>query len=218
MKQEVCVVRKVCVAAKENIPPAGAKVKKRKKSLGQLCIQFIELFVKGCSEISLEQAGVVLSSSSSFEYHKMKTKIRRLYDIANVLQALNLIEKVILHNNKPGFRWLGYKGFLTFLQHQQRKTSQSAILKGTDKRAESKKIFAISREPFAHASKRAKHFKPRVLQTGSPFIHKEMKANVDMISAKTFQFVKKESMNGFDVDRVKESSNLNLLLKAIEKA
>eukprot|EP00826_Nyctotherus_ovalis_P059053 TRINITY_DN817_c0_g1_i6.p2 TRINITY_DN817_c0_g1~~TRINITY_DN817_c0_g1_i6.p2 ORF type:complete len:205 (+),score=22.08 TRINITY_DN817_c0_g1_i6:654-1268(+) len=204
----MCVVRKLCVQRKENIPSAGKKEKKRKKSLGQLCVQFIELFMKGRSEISLEQAGLMLSSSLSFEYHKMKTKIRRLYDIANVLQALNLIEKILVHNNKTGFRWLGYKGFLTFLQHQQRK----------DKRAESKKIFAISREPFAHMSRGVKHFKPRVLQASSPFAHKEVKTNFDLISAKTLQFITKENMNEFDADRMKGSGNLSLLLKTIEKA
>ena len=37
-------------------------------------------------------------------------KIRRLYDIANVLVSVGLIEKVLLsHSRKPMFRWLGGK-------------------------------------------------------------------------------------------------------------
>ena len=83
---------------------------KRKKSLGQLCIKFINLFTKRSPILSLEQAAEILSLS--YDYHKIKTKIRRLYDIDNVLQALHIIEKVLLLNRKPGFKWLGYQGFI----------------------------------------------------------------------------------------------------------
>ena len=38
-------------------------------------------------------------------------KVRRLYDIANILSSLQLIEKVHIHSiqtgRKPGFRWRG---------------------------------------------------------------------------------------------------------------
>lgn len=38
-------------------------------------------------------------------------KVRRLYDIANILSSLQLIEKVHIHSiqtgRKPGFRWTG---------------------------------------------------------------------------------------------------------------
>lgn len=37
----------------------------------------------------------------------LKTKVRRLYDIANILSSLNLIEKVHTTNRKPAFKWLG---------------------------------------------------------------------------------------------------------------
>ena len=38
----------------------------------------------------------------------MKTKVRRLYDICNVLTSLKMIEKVRLaQSSKPAFRWLG---------------------------------------------------------------------------------------------------------------
>lgn len=43
--------------------------------------------------------------------NKLKTKVRRLYDIANVLTSLNLIMKVNLSpSRKPGFQWLGVQG------------------------------------------------------------------------------------------------------------
>jgi transcription factor E2F7/8 len=42
------------------------------------------------------------------EAQKLKTKIRRLYDIANVLQSIGLIEKTNqTFNKKPAFRWIG---------------------------------------------------------------------------------------------------------------
>ncbi|XP_039063843.1 E2F transcription factor-like E2FE [Hibiscus syriacus] len=40
----------------------------------------------------------------------MRTEVRRLYDIANVLSSMNLIEKThTLDTRKPAFRWLGMR-------------------------------------------------------------------------------------------------------------
>ena len=40
-----------------------------------------------------------------------KTKIRRLYDIANVLSSLGLIEKChAINSKKPAFKWIGLHG------------------------------------------------------------------------------------------------------------
>jgi transcription factor E2F7/8 len=45
---------------------------------------------------------------------KLKTKIRRLYDIANVLQSIGLIEKChALNSKKPAFKWVGLHGVIT---------------------------------------------------------------------------------------------------------
>jgi transcription factor E2F7/8 len=67
-------------------PNMGSKVKKYKKekSLGVLCKQFIGLFVNWKRVISLEEAARQISKKD-IEEQKLKTKIRRLYDIANVL-------------------------------------------------------------------------------------------------------------------------------------
>ncbi|KAK1296417.1 E2F transcription factor-like E2FE [Acorus calamus] len=53
-----------------------------------------------------------LSSSSSVLSVKSKNaKVRRLYDIANVLSSMNLLEKTHQsQNRKPAFRWLGFNG------------------------------------------------------------------------------------------------------------
>ncbi|KAF2308648.1 hypothetical protein GH714_011705 [Hevea brasiliensis] len=41
----------------------------------------------------------------------MRTKVRRLYDIANVFSSMNLIEKTHHPDSrKPAFRWLGWRG------------------------------------------------------------------------------------------------------------
>ena len=51
------------------------------------------------------------------EAQKLKTKIRRLYDIANVLQSIGLIEKTNhTYNKKPAFRWIGIHGVHAFVQ------------------------------------------------------------------------------------------------------
>lgn len=47
---------------------------------------------------------------------KLKTKIRRLYDIANVLHSIGLIEKSHAENSKkPAFRWVGLQGTIDFV-------------------------------------------------------------------------------------------------------
>lgn len=43
---------------------------------------------------------------------KIKTKVRRLYDISNVFLALNIIEKTMIDTRKPAYVWKGLQGFL----------------------------------------------------------------------------------------------------------
>jgi hypothetical protein len=50
--------------------------KKREKSLGQLCMQFINLLVGKGQDLSLEQAASMLSPNMIPEFHKIKTKVR----------------------------------------------------------------------------------------------------------------------------------------------
>ncbi|KAF3437803.1 hypothetical protein FNV43_RR20559 [Rhamnella rubrinervis] len=84
---------------------------RREKSLALLTQNFVKLFV--CSSvdvISLDEAAKLLlgdAHNSSI----MRTKVRRLYDIANVLSSMNLIEKThTADSRKPAFRWLGLGG------------------------------------------------------------------------------------------------------------
>lgn len=90
---------------------------KKEKSLGILCQQFIHLFVTWKHVLSLEEAAKKISffempeKQEEQREQKLKTKIRRLYDIANVLQSIGLIEKCHAHNSKkPAFKWIGLQG------------------------------------------------------------------------------------------------------------
>lgn len=84
---------------------------KKVKSLGNFCQQFIHLFVGWKSVISLEEAARYITDDERVNDKTLKTKIRRLYDIANVLQSIGLIEKTHMSSNrKPAFRWIGIDG------------------------------------------------------------------------------------------------------------
>ncbi|KAH0853695.1 hypothetical protein HID58_090634 [Brassica napus] len=67
---------------------------RREKSLGLLTQNFIKLFV--CSEariISLDEAAKLLLGDAH-NTSIMRTKVRRLYDIANVLSSMNLMRRL----------------------------------------------------------------------------------------------------------------------------
>lgn len=91
--------------------PAKSKADcRREKSLGLLTQKFVQLFlVTQAQVVSLEDAARLLLGECK-ESAKLKTKVRRLYDIANILSSLNLIEKTHnTENRKPAFKWLGVK-------------------------------------------------------------------------------------------------------------
>ncbi|THU52246.1 hypothetical protein C4D60_Mb10t01960 [Musa balbisiana] len=87
----------------------SATANRREKSLGTLTENFIKLFLTTDRDtISLDDAArLLLGAIHDASY--MRTKIRRLYDIANVLSSINLIEKTQVEARKPAFRWLGLK-------------------------------------------------------------------------------------------------------------
>ncbi|XP_066107213.1 transcription factor E2F8 [Saccopteryx bilineata] len=92
-----------------------ASVNSRKdKSLRVMSQKFVMLFLVSTPQIvSLEIAAKILIGEDHVEdldKSKFKTKIRRLYDIANVLSSLNLIKKVHVteeRGRKPAFKWTG---------------------------------------------------------------------------------------------------------------
>ncbi|PFX15427.1 transcription factor E2F7-like isoform X2 [Stylophora pistillata] len=85
---------------------------RKDKSLGVLSQKFLMMFlVSETRHVTLEDAANVLIGEEEEGQTKYKTKVRRLYDIANILSSLQLIEKVHIHSiqagRKPGFRWIG---------------------------------------------------------------------------------------------------------------
>ena len=107
------------------------KKRKKKKSLGILCESFIKQFLTWRKTISLEQAARRISDHKIDE-SKLKTKVRRLYDIANVLAALNLIEKTSLETRKPAFKWVGEEGLQFFIAEMEAYFQENSIQKDND--------------------------------------------------------------------------------------
>jgi len=94
-------------AAKSSAVP-GKRTSRREKSLGVLSQKFVRLFLHAqCGVVSLESAARRLMDETVIDENRLKTKIRRLYDIANILCSLNLIEKTHLADGsrKPAFKW-----------------------------------------------------------------------------------------------------------------
>uniref|UniRef100_A0A8C7WLU0 Transcription factor E2F8 n=1 Tax=Oryzias sinensis TaxID=183150 RepID=A0A8C7WLU0_9TELE len=97
----------------------AASVNSRKdKSLRVMSQKFVMLFlVSNPRVVSLDVAAKILigeDHSADQDKNKFKTKVRRLYDIANVLRSLKLIEKVHVteeRGRKPAFEWVGPEEF-----------------------------------------------------------------------------------------------------------
>lgn len=88
---------------------------RREKSLGLLTQNFVKLFLTTDVDIiTLDQAAKLLLNDihgPALMRNNSAAKVRRLYDIANVLSSLRLIEKTHdTESRKPAFRWLGYRG------------------------------------------------------------------------------------------------------------
>ncbi|XP_060204817.1 E2F transcription factor-like E2FE isoform X2 [Lycium barbarum] len=83
---------------------------RREKSLGLLTQNFVKLFL--CTTVDmicLDEAAKILLGDGR-PPAMTRTKVRRLYDIANVLSSMKFIEKT--HHpetRKPAFRWLGLR-------------------------------------------------------------------------------------------------------------
>lgn len=91
--------------------PTSAGPAERKTSLGKACQRFLMLFLvlPDNARVNLELAARVIHGNE--QETVMKTRIRRLYDIANILQSLRLIQKVTISEQnggkKPAFQYTG---------------------------------------------------------------------------------------------------------------
>lgn len=92
---------------------------RKDKSLRIMSQKFVTLFlVSRTQTVTLDAAArTLIDESQDLSSHsKYKTKVRRLYDIANVLTSLGLIKKVHVREErgrKPAFKWLGPVHFHT---------------------------------------------------------------------------------------------------------
>lgn len=84
---------------------------RKERSLGILAQRFLLMFLECETDtVLLDDAAQRLVLNEALDEKKQKTKVRRLYDIANIFCSLNLIEKVSVFEpkgRKSGFRWIG---------------------------------------------------------------------------------------------------------------
>ncbi|KAJ8261736.1 hypothetical protein GJAV_G00157830 [Gymnothorax javanicus] len=98
---------------------SGAANRRKEKSLRIMSQKFVMLFlVSETLTVTLDVAAKILieESQDTASHSKYKTKVRRLYDIANVLTSLGLIQKVHVkeeRGRKPAFKWIGPAQFHT---------------------------------------------------------------------------------------------------------
>lgn len=79
----------------------------QKKSLGKLSQQFVQLFLVGRKIMNLKEVSDKILGTTTENIRGLKTKIRRLYDIANVFLSLGLVQKLEgeTRRDKPNFCW-----------------------------------------------------------------------------------------------------------------
>ncbi|XP_063936197.1 E2F transcription factor-like E2FE [Daucus carota subsp. sativus] len=90
----------------------GGKLDNRKENCIELLTQkFVKLFL--CSElelISIDEAAILLNGDAQ-DPSLIQTKVKRFYDIANVLSSMNIIQKTYQPETKRFvFRWIGIRG------------------------------------------------------------------------------------------------------------
>ncbi|XP_064139859.1 transcription factor E2F7 [Loxodonta africana] len=99
--------------------PSSSANSRKDKSLRIMSQKFVMLFLVSKTKIvTLDVAAKILieESQDTPDHSKFKTKVRRLYDIANVLTSLALIKKVHVteeRGRKPAFKWIGPVDFST---------------------------------------------------------------------------------------------------------
>ena len=90
---------------------------RREKSLSLMTQKFITLFMEAEDGVlGLEDAAAAMlmcegntgpKATKDFNDSELKKKIRRLYDIANILSSLRLLSKIhLMDSRKPAFRWM----------------------------------------------------------------------------------------------------------------
>ena len=124
LKSEPCGIQMLLESANAATSSKGDKtqcsegvIPPKEKSLARLCRCFIQLFLVGNDVISLNDAcDKILQIQEDEESNRkkegsIKTKVRRLYDVANVMVSLGIVVKVgnpkngNPKNSRPIFKW-----------------------------------------------------------------------------------------------------------------
>ncbi|XP_073397630.1 transcription factor E2F7-like, partial [Dendrobates tinctorius] len=111
-RKDNSIINQPSSSIEQDCPSASASSRKD-KSLRIMSQKFVMLFLVSTTKIiTLEIAAKILIEESQdlSDHSKFKTKVRRLYDIANVLTSLGLIKKVHVteeRGRKPAFKWIG---------------------------------------------------------------------------------------------------------------
>ncbi|NXI53028.1 E2F7 factor, partial [Chloroceryle aenea] len=112
---------------------------RKDKSLRIMSQKFVMLFLVSKTKIvTLDIAAKILieETQDTVDHSKFKTKVRRLYDIANVLTSLGLIKKVHVteeRGRKPAFKWIGPVEFPVKTDELRGHSPRSDLLPGTQR-------------------------------------------------------------------------------------
>ena len=97
----------------------------------KLSQKFVQLFLVSRAQGGEPRERGADAPGASADQAKLKTKVRRLYDIANILSSLRLIEKTHLTDSrKPAFRWLGVEKELAEAAARARRQQNQQHLQG----------------------------------------------------------------------------------------
>lgn len=120
-------------------------------------------FSKVCRSLSIPAGGDELPD----DINKLKTKVRRLYDIANVLTTLNLISKVhIPPSRRPAFVWLGIEGIAIQQQAATQQPASTASLAAA-KASHSEAASSTATGSSVHDHTHLRHLSSGTLNTSS---------------------------------------------------
>ncbi|XP_056197215.1 transcription factor E2F7 isoform X1 [Falco biarmicus] len=114
---------------------------RKDKSLRIMSQKFVMLLLVSKTKIvTLDIAAKILieETQDTVDHSKFKTKVRRLYDIANVLTSLGLIKKVYVteeRGRKPAFKWIGPVEFPGKTDELRGNSPTSDPLPGTQREA-----------------------------------------------------------------------------------
>ncbi|KAK7879295.1 hypothetical protein WMY93_033921, partial [Mugilogobius chulae] len=132
---------------------------RKDKSLRVMSQKFVMLFlVSRPRVVSLDVAAQILigeDQGEALDKNKFKTKVRRLYDIANVLRSLKLIEKVHVteeRGRKPAFEWVGPEEFQQVKDEEVKTEKTKALSSRSSKENCAKNLFSNKRSFTRHPS------------------------------------------------------------------